>query len=227
MNSSKHKQRRVLIVALLIGVLAFMALSAVAYVTRSAIRSNIQQVIAQAQSEPDDTFPDVDVSKFSVSERQLLNILRAEYAKKPVSFDSNVLKYTDGEKQPWCADFVSWAMGEAGRPFKNPNSGGWRIPGVYTLREYFQSQNRYILAGDYTPTFGDVAIYDKTPTNSHTNIVLSVDTKAKTMTLIGGNENGRVRIIHNQSYTLGTRDLVGFGVGQLLTKLWTQKDASL
>lgn len=215
MNHTKNKRSRVLAVTLLLGVLLLIALLVIVYLTRSAIRSNIQQVMAQVQTEPNDAFPFINASKLSDSEKQLLTILETEYTKKPVSFDTNVLKYSDGEKQPWCANFVSWTMREAGHPFKNPNSGGWRIPGVYTLREYFQSQNRFVLAGDYTPTFGDVAIYDKTPTNSHTNIVLSVDTKAKTMTLIGGNENGHVRIIRNQSYALGIRDLVGFGVKQL------------
>lgn len=214
MNQAKQKQRRVLVVVVTFGAIFIIALLVVACIARSTIRSNVEQVFAQAQSTPREIFPDIDTSDFSEDKRQLLKILQAEYAKKPVSFDANVMKYSDGEKQPWCANFVSWTMREAGHPFDNPNSGSWRIPGVYTLREYYQAQNRYVLAGGYTPTFGDVAIYDKTPTNSHTNIVLSVDTKAKTMILIGGNENGHVRIIRNQSYASGVRDLVGFGVKQ-------------
>lgn len=186
-----------------------------AYVYRSDIRIAGSTVTAKLSSPSTAQFPDLQTTDFSDSQLKLLYTLREEYAKMPISYDANVLKYTQGEKQAWCADFVSWTMREAGRPFTNQNSGSWRIPGVYTLREYFQSQSRYKLAGDYTPVFGDVAIYAKTPTNSHTNIVLSVDTKAKTMTLIGGNENGRVRIIQNQSYTPGVRDLVGFGVRQL------------
>lgn len=187
----------------------------VAYLYRSSLRIAGSTVTARLSSSSAAQFPDVKTAGFSDQQLKLLHVLKSEYAKKPVSYDANVLKYTQGEKQAWCADFVSWAMSEVGRPFANPNSRSWRIPGVYTLREYFQSQNRYKLAGDYAPTFGDVAVYAKTPTNSHTNIVLSVDTKAKTMTLIGGNENGRVRIIQNQSYVAGVRDLVGFGVRQL------------
>ena len=191
-----------------------VALCAV-YMGRSYVRTSVSTVTARLSSTSDTTFPSINTTGLSEYQLKLLKTLQEEYAKKPVSYDANVLKYTQGEKQAWCADFVSWTMREAGHPFNNPNSGSWRIPGVYTLREYFQAQQRYKLAGEYTPTFGDVAIYAKTPTNSHTNIVLSVDTKAKTMTLIGGNENGRVRIIENQSYAPGERDLVGFGVSQI------------
>lgn len=195
-------------------VLLAIALGA-AFVYRGSVRMVASTVAARLSSSADEQFPVIQTAGFSASQLELLKILQDEYAKKPVSFDANVLKYSDGEKQPWCANFVSWTMRGAGHPLANPHSGGWRIPGVYTLREYFQSQDRYQLADGYTPTFGDVAIYDKTPTNSHTNIVLSVDAKSKTMTLIGGNENGRVRIISHQSYAPGVRDLVGFGVRQL------------
>ncbi len=195
--------------------IALTALLAIAFIYRNSVRVYTQQVLAQLQPAPDQAFPNIDESLLNGQELKLLKILQTEYAKKPVSFDENVLNYSEGEKQPWCANFVSWVMREVGSPYVNPNSGSWRIPGVYTLREYYQSEKRYVKAGAYTPTFGDVAIYDKTPTNSHTNIVISVDKKAKTMTLIGGNENGRVRVIKNQPYSPGVRDLVGFGVRQI------------
>ena len=53
-----------------------------------------------------------------------------------------------GVEEPWCADFVSWIMREAGLPLSNPNSGHWRIPGVYTWQEYYQSQSRFQEVGD-------------------------------------------------------------------------------
>jgi hypothetical protein len=211
---SKKQRSKWLYLNLFIVVVLIIAVG-VAYMYRGNIRTAASTVTARLSSSADSQFPTIQTVNLSDSQLKLLKILQDEYAKKPLSFDVNVLKYSDGERQPWCANFVSWTMREAGYALTNPHSGSWRIPGVYTLREYFQARNRYELAGDYTPTFGDVAIYAKTPTNSHTNIVLSVDTKAKTMTLIGGNENGRVRIIRNQSYALGVRNLAGFGVRQV------------
>lgn len=157
-----------------------------------------------------EAFPNVDESALSDTQKRLLETLRAEYAKKPVSFDENVMVYTDGVEEPWCADFASWVMREIGQPYTNPHSGGWRIPGVYTLSEYYQAEGRYVAAQDHTPQMGDVALYIKTARESHTNIVLIVDTETRTMTTIGGNENGHMRL-RTQSYDAGTNDLVGFG----------------
>lgn len=96
---------------------------------------------------------------------------------------------------------------QAGYPFRNPNSGSWRIPGVYTLQEYFQAGHTYKVAGPYTPKTGDVAIYHTG--EGHTNIVISASHGQ--MTTIGGNENGHIRI-ETQPYTRGADGLDGFGV---------------
>lgn len=178
---------------------------------RHSIKAVVQEKVAQSQSVPKDAFPAIDETSLTATEKQLLAQLKTEYAKKPVSFDANVLAYTDGAKEPWCADFVSWNMKQLGQPFVNPNSGGWRIPGVYTLREYYQAQNRWTDASTtFVPKFGDVAIYAKTPSQSHTNFVLSADAKTGKMVTIGGNEEGRVRV-KTKFYTPGHEDLAGFG----------------
>jgi hypothetical protein len=38
--------------------------------------------------------------------------------------------FSEGTAEPWCADFVSWVMYQAGFSLDNPDSGSWRIPGV-------------------------------------------------------------------------------------------------
>lgn len=105
-------------------------------------------------------------------------------------------------------------MWQAGTPLSNPNSGSWRIPGVLTLQSYYRSVGKYKTVGSYTPKTGDVAIYIGKNTldgrsHQHTNIVLGVD--KGTMTTIGGNENGRMRV-STQSYKRDQNGLVGFGV---------------
>ena len=99
-------------------------------------------------------------------------------------------------------------MKQAGRRFTNPHSGYWRIPGVYTLTEYFQSIDKWESFGDYQPKTGDVVVYkDYSLFGSHTNIVLSLENGY--LTTVGGNENNRIRVQkHKLSRSLG---ISGFG----------------
>ena len=34
-------------------------------------------------------------------------------------------------------------MYQAGAPAENPHTGGWRIPGTFTLREYYEANGRF------------------------------------------------------------------------------------
>jgi hypothetical protein len=168
---------------------------------------------AVIQMTPFAPFPSINVSNLSLTQVKILHLLQSEYAKHPAHYDANVMRYTDGNREPWCADFITWIMLQAGVPYKNPNSGGWRIPGVYTVKEYYQSQNRYVPVGNYKPQMGDVAIYDSNQThdlsnNIHVAIVLVV--KDGVMTTIGGNEGGRLNI-STRMLKLGENGLIGFG----------------
>jgi hypothetical protein len=207
-NTPAARMKKQLFVA---AVMVAIVILGIGYASRATIKSTVMQIQARHQSAVTTPFPQLDTTGFTEVQLQLLEQLKAEYAKKPVSFDAAVLQYTDGVKEPWCADFVSWQMKELGQPLVNPHSGGWRIPGVYTLREYYQAESRWQSAGTYVPKFGDVAIYARSPAQSHTNIVLSVDTKSQTMQTIGGNEEGRVRI-KTKSYLPPHEDLAGFGL---------------
>jgi hypothetical protein len=181
--------------------------------TRYATKSTLQALQAHLTLPANGAFPDVDKANLSPVQKNIVTITKAEYAKHPVSFDTNVLKYSQNNKESWCADYASWVLKQAGAPLSNPNSGSWRIPGVLTLQSYFQNQNRYKTVGEYKPKTGDLAIYVGKRTldgssKQHTNIVLSVS--GDTMTTIGGNEVGRMRI-STQSYKTGQNSLVGFG----------------
>ncbi|MCY4666961.1 MAG: CHAP domain-containing protein, partial [Rhodococcus sp.] len=76
-----------------------------------------------------DSFPAVDHSILSAQQSALLGVLEQEWES-----GSPGTKYAEGVEESWCADFVSWSMNQIGTPFSNPNSGSWRIPGVYTLQ---------------------------------------------------------------------------------------------
>ena len=100
--------------------------------------------------------------------------------------------YAEGIKEPWCADFVSYLYKEIGHPFNNSNTGYWRIPGIYTLREYLQSINAWHSESDYLPQLGDIVIYDGGVFGGHTNIVVEVDNDY--IVVLGGNENDQIRL---------------------------------
>ncbi|TQF69273.1 CHAP domain-containing protein [Rhodococcus spelaei] len=149
-------------------------------------------------------FPTVDRAALSQSQARIVDLLDAEHrAQRPGTF------YAEGTEEPWCADFVSWIMREADLPLSNPNSGHWRIPGVYTLREYYASQGRFEKAGEgYRPAVGDVVLYDNSSwVGQHTNIVVAVD--GDTATTVGGNELGKIRV-HDLDWASDSA-VVGFG----------------
>jgi hypothetical protein len=149
------------------------------------------------------TFPDVDASSLSPAQRRIVTVAKIEHAAQ-----SSYLKYTDGNKEAWCSDFVSWVMRQSGVPLTNPNSNGWRIPGTLTLKDYYQSQGRFkSLASGYQPKVGDIVIYDGAGWfGQHTNIVLA--NRNSQLTTVGGNENGKVRV---QTKPLGIKGTIGYG----------------
>lgn len=160
-------------------------------------------------------FPALDQTTLTPVQRRLLALAKDEYAKNPVSYDTTVMHYTEGFKESWCADFVSWLRNEAGVPFEHPETGYWRIPGVSTMRDYYRAYNAYFAVGEYTPKLGDMAFYEgETPdgqNSEHVAMVLGV-TDDTTLLTIGGNETkkGIVQVRTNK-LALGERGLVGFG----------------
>lgn len=149
------------------------------------------------------TFPEIS-APLNPTQQHLLNLLKTEWQTQPAG-----TKYSQGVKEPWCADFVSWSLREIDQPLANPHSGSWRIPGVYTLEEYFKSQHRWRAFGQYQPQFGDVALYrPDSKFGHHTNFVL--DYRDGQLTTLGGNEFGAIRIqTHRLDEELG---LIGFGL---------------
>ena len=136
--------------------------------------------------------------------QRIVAVLRSQYENPPES----PAVYTQGIREPWCADFVSWTQRRAGSPVRNPTTGSWRIPGVATLTDYYQSVGRFH-GPDYRPKPGDVVLY--APPNrfkQHTNTVIAVD--GDRVTTLGGNEPPHG--ISVNSYRLSTvRGIVGYG----------------
>ncbi|MGB6039045.1 MAG: CHAP domain-containing protein, partial [Gordonia sp. (in: high G+C Gram-positive bacteria)] len=154
----------------------------------------------------DRAYPDLDTATLNPTQKRIVEITRAEFEAQP-----DGLKFSEGVDEAWCANFVTWVMNEAGAPLENPNSGSWRIPGVYTLTEYYQDHGRFRAADSgYQPKLGDVMLYSSDSFfRQHTNIVLAYDDNV--VTTVGGNEwGGHVRV--NQFKVGGYVGLVGYGV---------------
>lgn len=150
-------------------------------------------------------FPDIDQTGLTAFQRRVLTITRSEWqSPKPGT------AYASGVTEQWCADFVSWVMREAGSPLRNPHSGGWRIPGVYSLQTSYQQAGRWAPAGSgHVPAVGDVLIHGKgSPFGEHTNIVIGyADGQVWT---VGGNEGDGIRVSRHTLAEL--TGLLGYGL---------------
>jgi hypothetical protein len=143
-------------------------------------------------------------AELNPTQAKIVALLKQEYEANPPG-----TKYSQGSNEAWCANFVSWIYKEAGVSLVNPNSGSWRIPGTFTLREYYQSINKFHAADSgYSPKVGDIMLYDNPSSfGQHTNIIIALN--GNNVTTIGGNEPGGIRIVENRNPNQA--GFVGFG----------------
>lgn len=173
-----------------------------------ALKYEIDENIVVAQSSGGDS-----CASGAANAGDIVGIAEAELKKNVQEYDSNTMKYTDGNREAWCADFVSWVYKEAGTPFTDGASGGWRQASVLNLQAWFKSKHTYFKVGEQKPQPGDVAFYIGSQTadsgsSQHVNIVTKVE--GDTMTVIGGNQSDKVTE-YTQAIKLGQSSLVGFG----------------
>jgi len=195
----RASRRRRSTVAVIVATLSVVAAVGVITVSTVADRlPGLSSILPGAR--PD--FPAIDPTLSPVRAR-IVTVVGEQYRRNPAG-----TTYSDGVREPWCADFVSWTMREAGVPLSNPNSGSWRIPGVLTLTAHLSDTGRLRPPG-HRPTPGDIVLYDKpSPMGQHTNIVVRVD--GDEITTVGGNEGGGVTL---RSYQLRSDPGIrGYGV---------------
>ncbi|MCD1275628.1 MAG: CHAP domain-containing protein [Candidatus Nanogingivalaceae bacterium] len=151
------------------------------------------------------TFPYIATTNLSPTRQKIISLAKTEFEAQSAG-----TKFSQGAKEPWCANFVSYVMNQAGAPLKNPHTGGWRIPGTFTLHEYYEANGRFKpVNSGYQPLPGDVAIYRNSPVfGDHTNIVLKNDNGV--LTTVGGNEANRIRVFVNRDKQYD--GLLGYGV---------------
>ena len=185
-----------------------LLLIVIAVITQPKIADKLPSLINSVhldRSPGEAVFPDIDTANLSPTRQKIISLAKTEFKAQSAG-----TKFSQGAKEPWCANFVSYIMKQAGAPLKNPHTGGWRIPGTFTLREYYEANGRFKPANSgYKPRPGDVAIYRGSPVfGDHTNIVLKNDNGA--LTTVGGNEANRIRVFvnHDKRYD----GLLGYGL---------------
>ena len=116
----------------------------------------------------------------------------------------SVLQLTDGNREPWCADFVSWVLRAAGRPFTGGASGGWRLAWTPDVRAWFLARDRYRPRLVAVPAPGDVVWFG----HGHVGIVRRAGPDL--LETIEGNADDAVRVRRYPGWRADTR-IDGFG----------------
>jgi hypothetical protein len=123
--------------------------------------------------------------------------------------------YTAGHAEPWCADFVSWVYKETGHRLSGGASGGWRIPAVINLAQWFKDHGVWHTraATSDVPQPGDMVHFNwnsckSCSENNHAGLVEKV--VGSTLYTIEGNSSDRVS---RRTYTgyRSNSNIIGWG----------------
>ena len=193
---------------IILSIIALLLIVLIAVITQPKIADKLSSLINSVRldrSPGESAFPDIDTANLSPTRQKIISLAKTEFKAQSAG-----TKFSQGAEEAWCANFVSWIMHQAGVPLKNQHTGGWRIPGTFTLREYYETTGRFKSANSgYQPLPGDVAIYRNSPVfGDHTNIVLKNDNGV--LTTVGGNEANRIRVFVNRDKQYN--GLLGYGV---------------
>jgi hypothetical protein len=88
----------------------------------------------------------------------------------PAYSQNGYLKYSQGRKEEWCADFASWVYNQATYPLQD--SPSWNIayvPNIQAVGEQGGKFHWHTKSSNYTPKPGDLAIHGA----NHVNIYIS------------------------------------------------------
>lgn len=165
-------------------------------------------------------FAIIEATDLSVVQQKVLALAQQEYQKNPTDYNPTVMKYTEGFEESWCADFISWVFNQAGTPFVHPDTKYWRIPGVQTLKNYYEQEGAYHEIGDgYKPQLGDVAFYfGNTPDGgSSEHVAMVLEVRGDVVVTIGGNEGDGILQIRYDKLKLNEKGLMAIGASGIGT----------
>ena len=115
-----------------------------------------------------------------------------------------IIDFTDGNAEAWCADFVSWVLRAAGRPFTGGASVGWRLAWTLDVRGWFAERGAFRDRVVADPQPGDVVWFR----SGHVGIVRRAT--PTTIDTIEGNSGNAVRARTYDGWRLNS-NIGGFG----------------
>ncbi len=143
------------------------------------------------------------------------NILSTAYKYKGYNESNGSYKlFTNGRKEAWCADFVSYVVKEAAQNSGKSIPSGFGSASVEELRQWGKSNNCYLQTSNSSNKEsliknnvkrGDVIIF-KENGRSHTGIVAGIDSNGKIRT-IEGNTSDKVA---ERTYSINDSSISGF-----------------
>lgn len=112
-------------------------------------------------------------------------------------------RYSNGQQEPWCANFVSWCFRQAGHPLPGNQEA---IGSCDTMAAELRARGALFQSGERTPQPGDVIFFGQPGDYTHVGIVERVE-GGKVYT-VEGNSGDRVT---ERSYDLGDPKIQAYG----------------
>lgn len=154
-------------------------------------------------------------SSASSERNQVVSIARSQIGQK--EWSKGVLEYTKGNKDAWCAYFVSWVYNKAGKPLTGDRNK-WEVPLVYrkvsgvpNIRDLMIFYKSYkTKESGYKPRAGDIVIFARN--RSHTGIIekITMTQKGLVITTIEGNTD--TNNVARRNYSINDKTIDGYGV---------------
>lgn len=126
---------------IILSVVTLLLIIPITVITQPKIANKLSSFINSVRldrSPGESDFPDIDTANLSPTRQKIISLAKTEFKAQSAG-----AKFSQGAEEAWCANFVSWIIHQAGTPLKNPHTGGWRIPGTFTLREYYEVTGRF------------------------------------------------------------------------------------
>jgi len=98
----------------------------------------------------------------------------------------------DRDPEPWCADFVSWCMKEAGTPLGPSGSGFAYNP---YLAKWLEEWGFAFCVGEQEPQVGDIVIYDFNGNGVPDHCGIIVGVRGQYLDVIEGNYSDGVALV--------------------------------
>jgi len=111
-------------------------------------------------------------------------------------------RYAGGRREPWCADFVSWAFRQTGHPLPGNQRS---LASTSYMENQMRQQGKYFGRGQQTPKPGDIIFFGN-PGTCHVGIVERV-AGGKVYTVEGNTSNQVAR----RSYDFNSSRIRGYG----------------